>query len=146
MKFTCTVTIDRPINEVVELMDNPDNLAHWQDGFVSYEHLSGTPGKPGAKAKLFYKMGAREMELIETLSEKNWPDIMSATYEHKHMTNTMTNRLTDLGGGKTKWEAELEYIKFNAFLPKMMAWLAPGMFKKQTQKWLDQFKAFAEKE
>jgi len=27
---------------------------------------------------------------------------------------------------------------------KMMAFLMPGMFKKQTQKWLNQFKEFAE--
>lgn len=145
MKFTCSVEINQPIEKVIELFDNPDNLKEWQDGFVSFEHLSGEQGEPGAKAKLFYKMGKREMELIETIHSKNLPHEFSGTYEHKHMVNTMTNRFTSLGSNKTKWEAELEYTKLIGFVPKVMAWLFPGMFKKQTQKWLDQFKTFAER-
>ena len=29
-------------------------------------------------------------------------------------------------------------------MPRLMATLMPGMFKRQTQKWLDQFKVFSE--
>lgn len=47
--------------------------------------------------------------------------------------------------GKTKYISEIEYTHFKGFMNKMMALHMPGMFKKQTQKWLDQFKAFAEK-
>lgn len=33
----------------------------------------------------------------------------------------------------------------NGIMPKLMAKLFPGMFKKQSQKWMDQFKEFVEK-
>ena len=35
-------------------------------------------------------------------------------------------------------------LTFNGFMPRLMAMLMPGMFKRQTQKWLDQFKVFSE--
>ena len=146
MKFTCSVEIERPIDEVVMLFDNVDNLKEWQDDFVSYQHLSGTPGAPGAKAKLTYKSGKRIMELFETITVKNLPQEFSGVYEHKHMVNTMTNSFVALGANRTRYEAKLDYTKLIGVVPKLMAFFMPGMFKKQTQKWLDQFKAFAEKD
>jgi uncharacterized membrane protein len=145
MKFTCSVEINKPVEKVLELFDNTKNLKEWQDGFVSLEHLSGQPGEPGAKSKLIYKIGKREIELIETISIKNLPQEFSALYETKTMTNTMTNRFIPIGEEKTKYETEIEYTSFNGIMPKIMAFLMPGVFKKQTQKWLDQFKIFAEK-
>ncbi len=145
MKFTCSVDIDLPVEKVVDLFDNSDNLKEWQDGFVGMEHISGTPGEPGATSKLTYKIGNREIELIETIVKKNLPDIFSGTYEAKAMVNSMKVRFESLSRDKTRYVCDIEYTRFNGFMPKMMAFLMPGMFKKQTQKWLDQFKSFAEK-
>jgi hypothetical protein len=146
MKFTCTVIIDLSIEKVIELFDNIENLKEWQDGFVSFENISGTQGKPGAKSKIIYRSGKHVIELVETITVKNLPHEISGIYENEHMVNTMRNLFTSLGATQTKYEAELEYTAFNGFVPKMMALFTPGLFKKQTQKWLDQFKAFAEKE
>ena len=85
------------------------------------------------------------MEIFETILIKNLPEIRKGLYEHKHMVNTMTSRFKEISPEKTLFEAEIEYTKFIGFVPKLMAFLMPGIFKKQTQKWLDQFKAFAEK-
>lgn len=146
MKFTCSVEIDLPIEKVVVLFDNPKNLIEWQDGFVAIEPISGTPGEPGSKSKMIYMIGDREMEIIETIKVNNLPKEKTGIYEHVHMVNTMTTRFIELAPNKTKYEAEIEYTQFNGFVPKLMAFLMPGVFKKQTQKWLNQFKAFAENE
>ena len=147
MKFNCHVEINQPINKVIELFDNPDNLKEWQDGFISIEHKSGRQGEVGAKSRLLYEFGkkGKQMELIETITVKNLPHEFSGTYVHKHMTNNMVNRFKELSHNKTRWDAEIEYTQLNGFMIKMMAFLMPGMFKKQTQKWLDQFKEFAER-
>jgi len=145
MKFSCQVKINLPIKKVIELWENPDNMKEWQDGFVSLDHLSGKAGEIGAKSKISYKTGKREMELTETILAYNLPDEMSARYEHTHMVNTMTNRFESLSENQTRWQANIEYTQFNGIMPKLMAMLLPGMFKKQTQKWLNQFKTFAEK-
>ena len=146
MKFTCHVDVNQPINKVIELFDNPDNMKHWQDGFVSFTNISGRPGQPGAKSRVIYDMGKRgQMELIETVLVRNLPHEFSGTYEHKHMTNSMKNSFKELSPNQTRWTAEVEYTKMNGFMIKIMAFLMPGMFKKQVQKWMDQFKAFAER-
>lgn len=146
MKFTCSVDIALPIDKTVALWDNPDNLKKWQDGFLGFESISGTPGQEGSKSKLLYKMGGGKMELLETVTKNNLPHEFSGLYEHKHMTNTMSNKFTALDANKTRWEADIEYIELKALVPRLMFNLFPGIARKQTQKWLDQFKEFAEKE
>ena len=50
-----------------------------------------------------------------------------------------------LDSGMTRLEQNIHYTKFNGFLPKLLVKLFPGIFKKQVQKWLNQFKTFVEK-
>ncbi|MEP3210706.1 MAG: SRPBCC family protein [Maribacter sp.] len=142
MRFTCHTDINAPIDKVVELFENPDNLKEWQDGFLSFVPLSGTPGEVGSKSKLTYE----KLELVETIIRNQLPEEFKANYEHKHMVNTMSCRFKKIDSNKTRLEQEIHYIKFNGFVIKLMAKLFPGMFKKQVQKWLDQFKAFVEKQ
>ncbi len=145
MKFHVCVEINLPIDKGIDLFVDSENLKEWQDGFISMEHLSGNPGEPDAKSRLMYKIRRREMEMIETIKINNLPEEFVGLYESKPMVNLMTNHFTDLEDDKTRYDAHIEYLQFNGFMPKVMAFLMPGMFKKQTQKWLDQFKAFAER-
>lgn len=146
MKFTCGVDIELSVRKVIEFFDNPANLGKWQKGLVSYEHISGIPGKPGAKSKITIKTGKHIIELMETITVKNLPHEMTGLYEHEHMVNTMTNRFLPLGENRTRYEAEIHYTRFIGFIPKMMALLMPGIFRRQVQQTLDRFKVFAEKE
>ena len=59
--------INLPREKVIELFDNPDNMKHWQLGLVSFENISGTPGEVGTKSRLKYKMGKRDVEMVETI-------------------------------------------------------------------------------
>ena len=144
MKFTCTVEIQKPLNETVNLWNNFENLKEWQDGFEGIEHISGTQGEPGAKTKMFYSSGKRKIILEETVIVNNLPEEFTGRYEAKEMVNTMKNSFSSKSDNSTIWTAEIEYSEFRGFIPKLMSKLMPGMFKKQTQKWLDQFKTFAE--
>lgn len=144
MKFTCRVEINLPKEKTVEIWKAPANLKHWQDGFDHYEHLSGKMDTVGSKGMLHYNIKGKPMELEETIIEINLPHLMEGEYVHKHMTNRMRNTFQELGPEKTIWTAEIHYIKFNGLFMKLFAFFGKGVFKKQTQKWLDQFKVFAE--
>ena len=145
MKFSSTMVIQASRDRVVDLFRNPDNLSKWQDGFQGFEHVSGTPGETGAQKKMLYSQGGREMELLETITSNRLPDEFSAHYKHTRMENTMTTRFVEIeGGAATRFECEVEYTKFNGIMPKLMGLLFRGMFRKQAQKWFDQFKAYAE--
>ena len=145
MKFNCSVTINAPLEKVLALFVDPENLKEWQDGFMGIEHLSGTPGAPGAQSRMTYLIGKREIDLIETIRVNNLPEEFTALYEAQTMVNTMTSRFVGLENGITRYDAFVEYTRFNGFMPKLMATLMPGVFRKQTLKWLLQFRDFAER-
>ncbi|GAA3633894.1 SRPBCC family protein [Flavivirga jejuensis] len=144
MKYSCSVEINLSIDKTVELWENETNFKEWQDGFKSIEHLSGIPNSKGAKSKIIYQ-GEQKIELLETIILSDLPNKKIALYEHIHMTNTQTTRFKVIEKNKTEYISEVEYTKFNGFMIKLMAKLFPSKFKGQSQKWMNQFKEFAEK-
>ena len=143
MKYSNEIEINLPRKKVIELFDNPDNLPKWQEGFVSFEPISGKPGEEGAKAKLKYKMGKREVEMIETITKRNFPDEFHGTYEAKNVYNEVNNFFI-AQKNSTNWISE-NIFKFTGFM-KLFAFFMPGVFKKQSLKYMKDFKEFAEKE
>jgi len=142
MKYSCEITIDRPRARVIELMDNPDNMKHWQPGLISYEFIEGEPGKVGSKMKLNYKMGKREMEMVETITKNNFPSEFDATYEAKGVYNVQLNKFIEIDENTTKWVAESEF-RFSGFM-SIMSLFMKSAFKKQSFKYLEKFNEFAE--
>ena len=142
MKYRNEIEIDLPRSRVIELFDNQENLKHWQPGLLSFEHISGTPGQPGAKSRLKYKMGNREIEMIETIIRRNLPDDYDFIFDAKGVHNLVSNKFEEIGPNKTRYITDSEF-QFSGFM-KIMGWLMPGAFKKQSQKFLEDFKRFAE--
>lgn len=145
MKFTCSVSIEAPLERVVSLFSDRSNNKYWQEGLEVQELLSGEEGETGAITHIVLKNGKQEIVLKETILESNLPEAFIGLYEHKHMTNTMSSTFNS-AGTHTEYSCLIEYTKFVGILPKLMASLFPSMFKKQTQKWLKNFKEFVEKQ
>lgn len=144
MKYTTEVTINQPIDKVIALFDNPDNLSEWQPELISYEHIHGEPGHIGAESKFKYKMNNREVEMIETITRRNLPGVFAATYQAPGVTNIQVNHFETVGENDTKWISENEF-QFKGFM-KIMALFMHSSFRKQTNKYMQQFKAFAERQ
>lgn len=144
MKYSTTIEILLPIEDVIKKLNHPENMKHWQRGLINYELLSGTPGQPGAKMKLNYEMGKRKLSMIETVLENNLPSHFHVTYETQGVFNTQRNFFTEVDANTTQWHSESEF-KFDSFGMKLLGWLMPGAFKKQSMKYLTDFKNFAEK-
>ncbi|WP_109300587.1 SRPBCC family protein [Aquimarina sp. AU474] len=142
MEYTLDIEIGLPRNEVITKFDNEENMKHWQRGLVSIEHLSGEKGKTGATAKLNYKMGKREIEMIETITLLDLPEAFHLTFDAKNVYNIQENYFEELSNGNTKWISKNEF-KFSGFM-KLMRFLMPGAFKKQSHTYMKDFKAFAE--
>lgn len=146
MKFIGSVEVNRPLGMVSDLWANPDNLGEFQEGFVRKELVSGNEGEDGAVSKMFYSNRGREMELTETVVANHLPETFEAHYHHSHMDNTLKTTFTALSENVTRYEAEGEYLAFRGFVPRLMARLFPGVFARQAQKWMDNFKEFAERQ
>lgn len=142
MKFTQEIIINRPVEKVVELFDNPELMTGWMKGLISFEHLSGTPGQPGARSKLKFRMGKREIEMIETITVRDLPYEFSGTYEAKGVVNVIRNYFEGVTENKTRYTAENEF-EFSGWM-KLMGWLMPGAFKKQSYQYMKDFREFVE--
>ena len=142
MKYTTEIKVNVPRDEFIEKMDNPDNLKHWQKGLIDYKFLSGTPGEEGSTMEFHYKLGKRNMVLIETILKRNFPHEFHATYDAKNVHNIQKNYFKEIDGQSTKWISEADF-NFSGMM-KIMGFLMPGAFKKQSLKYMQDFKAFAE--
>ena len=143
MKYSSEIIIDLPREEVIRKLDSTENMKHWQRGLIGYKHLEGTPGKEGAKMELEYKMGKRSMVMTETITKNIFPEEFHANYDAKGVHNVQKNFFHEISPSQTKWVSESEF-QFAGFGMKLMGFLMPGAFKKQSLKYLNDFKNFAE--
>ena len=142
MKYSTTVKIDLPRESVVELFDNQENYHKWQESLMSLELLEGEPGQVGTRTRLVHKMGPRKIDMIETITKREFPDLFVATYEADNGRNEAINRFSILDVNRTQWTIETEFQFTGAM--KAMASLMPGIFEKKTQTVMESFKALVE--
>ncbi len=142
MKYQQQITVNKPRKEVVAKFSDPDSLKHWQRGFIFMKPINGILGEEGSQNLLKYKMGKREVEMTETIIKNNLPDEFSATYEAEGVYNYQVNRFSPTMESTTLWTAENEF-KFSGFM-KLFGWFMPWAFKKQSRKYMEDFKAFVE--
>ncbi|WP_343488407.1 SRPBCC family protein [Allomuricauda sp. d1] len=142
MKYTTEILIDLPRDEFIKKLDDPDNMKHWARGLESQELLSGEAGQEGARTNMRFKMGKREFDMVETIIKRNMPHEFHATYDTKGVHNIQKNYFKE-EGEKTRWISESEF-QFAGLGMKVMAFLMPSAFKKQSMKYAQDFKNFAE--
>lgn len=143
MHYQIEIEIDLAREAVIQKFNNADNLKHWQKGLLSIEHLSGEPGKQGAKSRLKYNMGKGTVEMIETITKNDLPNSFHGTYEAKGVVNIQENYFTSLATGKTRWTSKNEF-RFTNLMMKILGFLMPSVFKKQSLVYMKAFKNFAE--
>ncbi len=142
MRYKTEVLINLPRARVIELFDSFENLKKWQEGLVSFEHISGDPGQPGAKTRLLYDMGRRRMEMIETIIKRDLPDEFSGTYDASGVHNIVRNYFYD-EGERTRWVLDSEF-QFRSFMRIMRLFIPGSKFREQTRSSMEAFKNFAE--
>lgn len=143
MIYDTELIVNVPIHEFIAKMDNVENRIYWQTGLVSTEHISGIPGQLGSKMKMNFQFGKRKMTLLETITKRNLPDELHATYVTKSMINSQENYFTRTSNGFTNWVSKNEFspLKLNM---QLMILFMPFLFRKQTFTYMRDFKNFAE--
>ena len=142
MKYTNEIIINAPLSEFIEKMDNPENMKHWQRGLDSYEFVEGIePGEEGGQMKMYYSKP--KMELLETIIKRDLPHEFHASYDTKGVRTINNNFFSETEDGKTKWVSETEVIA-DKFFFKLMMFVMPGMFKKNSRTIMTDLKAFVE--
>lgn len=142
MKYTTEIKIAKPIEEVIEKFSDPHNIKHWQRGFISMEPVSGKLGEEGSRNRLKFKMGKRVIVMEETIIKNDLPGQFHAKYSSKGVFNTQENFFEETPENRTLWITHHEF-RFSGFM-KLMGVFMPGAFRKQSQQYMQDFKAFVE--
>ncbi|MCG8573051.1 MAG: SRPBCC family protein [Spirochaetes bacterium] len=144
LKYRTEIIIDLPRSRLAELMDSFENLKKWQPDLISYENIEGKPGDKGTKTLLKYNMNRKQVDMIETIINRNFPDEFSALYEAKGVKNWVTNSFIPITENQTKWQCE-NIFQFSGVMAILSVFMRSA-FNKQTKEYMDFFKKFAENE
>lgn len=143
MKYSHEIIIDAPRDEVLRKLEDMENIKHWQRGLIGYETLSGQPGNEGAKTRFRFRSGARKVGLVETILKRDLPYEFHAEYEARGLHNVQKNFFSELPDRKTRWVSQTEF-EFRSPGMRILGFLLPGTFKRQSMRYLEDFKRFAE--
>ena len=153
MKYTVSIEIALPREEVALLLADPAHLPQWLRGLVRHEPLSGVHGHVGTRSRVVMQMGAQTFEGTETITRRDPTDLRaipqgSVVYFERElvgagMWSVTRDRLTEASPDTTLWVSENEY-RFSGVLMRLVGLLMPGAFRKQSLQHMQDFKAFAE--
>lgn len=130
MKISTTIIINKPVKEVWEYFDNPDNMVNWLSGFKRWEHLTGEKGEVGAKAKQYYDNRGREVVMIEEITAKEPYKHFAGTITHHSMDAKLEVNFTDLGDGRTEI-GSINDTKFKMFALQVLSPIMKGYYQKR---------------
>ena len=142
MEYTQEIVVNVARERFIELFDNPQLMPQWQEGLLSFEHLTGVPGREGATSKLTYKRGRGTLEMVETIFRRQLPDHFDGSYDAQGVHNISNNQFIDIDGTATRWVAH-NIFDMTGYM-KIIGALFGSTFRKQTLKTMQDFKDFAE--
>ena len=153
MRYTVSLEIAMPREEVVQLLADPAHLPKWLRGMVLHEPLHGVHGHVGTTSRVVLQMGQQKFEGIETITRREPADLRgiphgSVVHFERElvgggMWSATHDRLTEAGPETTLWVSESEY-RFSGVLLRLVGLLMPSAFRTQSHQHMQDFKAFAE--
>ena len=153
MKYSVSIEIAMPREQVAQLLADPAHLPKWLRGLVQHEPLSGVHWHVGIKSRVGFQMGQQKFEGTETITRREPTElrgIPQGSVVHfdreivgEGMWSAVRDRLTEVSPATTRWVQESEY-RFSGVLMRLVGLLMPGAFRKQSQQHMQDFKAFAE--
>lgn len=143
MKYNLSLKINAPLEKIIGLYTLPENNYEWMEGLKSIEPLSGEPGKEGSVSKLTFDYKNRNFVMEETILKNNLPEEYTCQYNTKGVFNIVKTSFTPDGDSACICHTDNEF-QFKGMM-SLMAPLMKGAFKKQSLKYMNDFKSFAER-
>lgn len=144
MKFTIETVIHKSPEEIATAIEKSSGIEKWYRGLLYYKHKQGEPGKEGSTANLKIKRFGEEIELIETVTESNFPNSYEKVFETEDFKIYISIKLKifPIDNYKTKVAASA-YYKFSG-RAKWIALFFPFLIKRNLLKIAQNFKEFIE--
>jgi len=113
MELSYTVTINKPVQDVWDYSNNPDNLIHWLNDFVRHEQVSGDRGAPGVgdKANITYTQPGGEFTMLEECTAWDAPKHLKMLMTSKQFDMEVVNDFEEISPDQTRLMASAEFIR-----------------------------------
>ncbi len=143
MKYQTECIIRLPIEEVISIFEDAEQLKHWQRGLKSSTLIKGKNGEVGAKRRLKITLEGREISMIETITFKDLPHEWHGRYTSNGLESMQQNFFSSTADNFTKWVSKSEFV-FSGWMV-LISKVLPGIFKKRSETVMKDFKNYAEK-
>lgn len=146
MNCSCEVIIDKPIRQVWDYANNPDNLGLWLNDFVRYEHLTGDMNAPkvGDTSNHTYDQNGKEFTMKEEIVAYNPPHHIKLFMTHKWFDMHIVNDLEEVGPNQTRLLATANTVRTSILMKLMMVFMSKSKMQKDHEKQINKLKSLIE--
>ncbi len=143
MKYSVSVKINKPLEEVVSSFTNPEEYLLWMKGLVSYDIINESTVLKGRVLRLnFTSQNGRPSTMVEEVIDNSLNEVVTS-YDAGNVYNRCINKFSS-EGEETIYQI-VTVFKFG-FIRNLYMWLFKGAFKQHTLKGIREFKSYMEKE
>jgi carbon monoxide dehydrogenase subunit G len=142
MKFKSEVEIAKSMDELIVLIQDPENTLKWLDGLRSVKHISGELRQAGAISKVVFDSPVGRLHITETVISNELPHEYIMRYEGIGYTSYSNYTFQELSDGLTRFTM-LQQVELKGAL-KLAGGLVKGKMSRQLSISAEGFKRFAE--
>ncbi len=142
MKFRSEVEIAKPMDELIVLIQDPENTLKWLEGLRSVKHISGEERQAGAISKVVFDSPAGRMHITETVVSNELPDEYIMRYEGPGYISYSNYTFQKLSNDTTRFVMQ-QQVELKGAL-KLAGGLVKGKMNRQLNISAESFKRFAE--
>jgi len=142
MKFRSEVEIAKPMDELIVLIQDPENTLKWLEGLRSVKHISGEERQAGAISKVVFDSPAGRMHITETVVSNELPDEYIMRYEGPGYISYSNYTFQKLSNDTTRFVMQ-QQVELKGAL-KLAGGLVKGKMNRQLNVSAESFKRFAE--
>jgi len=146
MNCSSEVIINKPIQQVWDYTNNPDNLKLWLNDFVRYEHLTGDINAPkvGDTSSHTYDQNGKEFTMKEEIVAYNPPKHIKLFMTHKWFDMDIVNDLEEAGPYQTRLIAKADTVRTSWLMKIMMIFMPKSKMQKDHERQINKLKELIE--
>ena len=146
MRLGYEVTINKPVQQVWEYVNNPDNLGLWLNDFVRHERLTGDGSAPtvGDTSKMTYSQGKSEFTMLEEITEVDPPNHMKLFMTSKMFDMEIVNNFEAVDANQTKLFAVAEFVRLGLMMKVIMLFSSKAKMQTDHETQINKLKALIE--
>lgn len=142
MRVEHAIEIERPLDEVWALFDDPSKQPEWLGMEKSLTQVKGKGNEKGAVQSVIFERSSGETELTVTILDRKAPTRLVARYEGMQVPFELTSTFTAIDDDTTEWHCEID-VKLS-LLTKALGPVIKGAVSDLAHQMGDDFKAYAE--